>query len=549
MNKRTILHRFFAWEKELPNVAFLRQPQDSIWKEYTWSEVGKKARQIVGAFQEMGLEKGDRVAILSANCAQWFICDIAMMMAGLISVPLYANVNASTMRKILDHSGARLLLIGKLQDKDWQALKDKFTENVQLVSMEGFDKVGTMDWSEFIKLSLEQRIVSPEPEDVYTIIYTSGTTGDPKGVVHTHKSVVNAVETASEEVKLNRKGNRFISYLPLSHAAERGLIEAGGIYSGATISFVESQHTFVSNIREVKPTHFFGVPRIWEKIQSNILAQIGQTKLSKLLKIPFISGIVRYKIKRSLGLDKAKVILSGAAPLSAELLRWYLSLGIVIREAYGMSENFNVVSMNPQNDIRPGAVGKLFPNQDILIDPDTQEITQRCTWLMKEYYRAPDLTNESLKNGFLRTGDMGELSFDGFLTITGRVKDIFKTSKGEYISPSLMEMKFLDLPSVDQACVVGSIYSQPVVLIVLSEWGKSLDNKVLENQIKEVINKVNDDNMEYQQLKKAIIVKEEWTPDNELLTPSLKMKRTLLSKKYEKKLAPIVDQLSRVSWE
>lgn len=545
----TILDYFLKWEKEKPEDTFLKQPSGNNWVNFTWRQVGEEARKIAGALQQQGFVRGDRIALLSANCAQWIITDLALMMGGYISVPLYANVSASAMQKILADSGARFLFIGKLLPKDWHNLSQAIPESVQTATLDGYDKEGIKPWATFIRSFTTPSLLSPKPEDVFTIIYTSGTTGDPKGVVHTFGSVLNAVQVASDAFMLNRSGNRFISYLPLSHAAERGLIESGGIYCGGTIAFVESIDSFAATLQTVQPTHFFGVPRIWEKFQAKILEKLPQGKLSLLLKIPIVAGIIRAKIKKSLGLNKAELLVTGAAPIAPELISWFQKLDLVICEAYGLSEDFSVLSMNPKDSIRIGTVGKLFDKQEVYVDPETHEIRQRCGWLMQGYYNNPELSAKTIVNGFLYTGDMGHLSADGFLTITGRVKDIFKTTKGEYISPSALEMKFTGLDIVDQACVMGAQYPQPFVLIVLSEIGKTMDQIEVNTQLQAILDMVNRDVMEYQKLKKAIIVKEEWTNDNDLLTPTLKMKRNVLSKKYESALKPVYEKKELVSWE
>jgi long-chain acyl-CoA synthetase len=547
--ENSLLELFFKWETAIPDNIFLRQPIGSTWKNYTWRQAGKDMRCIAGALKNQGLKKGDHIAILSANCAEWIICDLAIMFGGFVSIPLYSNVNAETMKVILNHSGSRFMFIGKLLPKDWNALRDSIPISLEAVTMKGYEKDGIHSWGNFINSSVETEMASPSPDDVLTIIYTSGTTGTPKGVVHTNKSIINAVRVASDEVMLNRKGNRFISYLPLSHAAERGLIEAGAIYCGGTISFVESLDSFMKNLQDTAPTHFFGVPRIWEKIRSQIQKKLPEKRLDLLLRLPIVSNFIKNKIKKSLGLNKAIVILSGAAPVSPELIIWYQKLGIPIREAYGLTEDFNVLSINPRDDIRGGTAGKLFPNQHIIIDHETQEIKQKCDWLMAGYYDDPDLTSQTIVNGYLQTGDMGRISEDGFLTITGRVKDIFKTSKGEYITPRPIESKFLTLDVVDQACVMGSRFSQPFIAIVLSEKGKNTQKVKVESQLNSILNNYNEYVMDYQKLKKAIIVKEEWTNDNCLLTPTLKMKRNALSDKYESALEMIYHNESSVCWE
>ncbi len=524
----TILDHFLKNEIHNPDKIFLSQPEGSTWKNYSWKDCGLKARELLSALKNAGFKNGDRISILSANCAEWIISDLALMMGGYISVPLYANTDASSMSKILKDSGCKLVLVGKLSPIDWLNQREAIHSGIKVVSMEGYDREGSIPYKDFCRAPATSEIEKITPESIMTIIYTSGTTGDPKGVVHTFGSIMKAVEVAAEEVGLNRPGNKFISYLPLSHAAERGLVECGSIYCGGNIGFVESLQSFANNIREFQPTHFFGVPRIWEKLQSKILEQVSQNKLETFLGIPILRTFIRKKIKTSLGLSNADIILSGAAPLAPDIIKWFANLDIHIREAYGMSENFNVISMNPRGAIKIGSVGKLFPEQEVLIDDETKEIKQKCAWLMKGYFNNPKLTEETISNGFLNTGDMGELSEDGYLTITGRVKDIFKTTKGEYISPALLEIPFTEMKIVEQACVMGTLYPQPFVLVSLSKLAEKVSRKEIVKQLKSVLEKLNEGVMEYQRLKKVIICLDQWTVENRLLTPTLKMKRSLL---------------------
>ena len=547
---RGILDCFLHWEKQTPDAVFLRQPIGNSWKAYSWKQVGEEARKIAATLSKLGISKGERIALLSQNCAEWIISDIGIMMGGYVSVPLYANINATTLKEILTHSESRVLFVGKLHKNDWENIRPAIPSSVMAVTMPGYEKDSITPWNQWLITSDSSNLsMDVSPEDIFTIIYTSGTTGAPKGVVHTNRTVMNALDMAVEEGFLDQRGNRFFSYLPLSHAAERGLVECGALYSGGSISFVESQETFPSNIRDTLPTHFFGVPRIWEKFQSKILEVLSQQRLDLLLRIPIVSTLIKSKIKKLLGLQNALIILSGAAPISPDLMTWFTKIGIRIREAYGMSENFNVCTINPKDQIRIGSVGKLFKGQEVKIDKDTGEILQRCPWLMKGYFKEPELSAQTLLDGFLHTGDMGELSPDGFLKLTGRVKDIFKTSKGEYIVPGKIEMLFLALPIVDQACVMGSRYPQPFIIIRLSEAGKAMPVTLVTESLNKTLQDYNRSAMEYQKLKKVIIVREEWTNENGLLTPTLKMKRNALSAKYEESLETLYNHDEVVSKE
>ena len=544
----TILDYFLKWERETPQNIFLAEPKGKAWKYYTWAEAGAEARNILASLQGLGYSQGDRIALLSANCAQWIFCDLALMMGGFISVPLYANISATSLRSILSDSGAKLIFIGKLSDSDWRSQKEVNLSTIRAIAMNGYARSNLLPWESFIEKRIDVRPAVPNANDVCTIIYTSGTTGDPKGVVHTFGSIFKAVDKASVEVVLNRKDNRFLSYLPLSHAAERGIVEFGCMYCGGSIYFVESLESFRANIRDVQPTHFFGVPRIWEKFQSGVYQKFSPSVLNFLLRVPVVKNVIISVIKKSLGLNKSDVIISGAAPLAPELAAWFENIGIRIREGYGLSENFNVISINPSKEIRIGTVGKVFDNQKVKIIPNTQEIIQKCDWLMQGYYNKPELTAATIIDGYLHTGDMGFLSQDGYLTITGRVKDIFKTTKGEYISPYLMELPLMDSNLVDQACVMGSVYPQPFALIVLSDIGKKQKKEDLKDHLTSILESINKNLMQYQKLKKVIISNDQWTTQNGMLTPTLKLKRNLLSQKYEPLLKDIYAINEPVTW-
>jgi long-chain acyl-CoA synthetase len=546
---RGILDYFLKWEKSTPDAVFLRQPIGHTWKEYSWKEAGHEARKLVSLLRQLNVAQGSKVGLWSGNCAEWIITDLALMMGGYVSVPIYANVNADSLRSILLHSDSTLLIIGKIEGNVRKQLSAAIPDTIRILDMPGYpsnEMPGESPLMESDQVPIQ--IYSPSLDDLQTIIYTSGTTGTPKGVMHTYSTIIHAVHTAVEVLKLNKPGNRLLSYLPLSHAAERGLVEFGVIYCGGSISFVESVEQFSATIREVKPTHFLGVPRVWQKFKEGILQKISQQKINLLLHIPIVSGWLKKKIRSSLGLGECQVMLSGAAPITVELLTWFQRIGIPIQEAYGLSEDFNVCSITPAEDIRIGMTGKIFPNQEVIILPDTHEIIQRSAWIMKGYYKDPELTAKTIQNGYFYTGDMGEI-VDGYLKITGRVKDIFKTAKGEYIAPFPIESVFLALEEVDQACVLGSRYPQPFILVVLSAYGKSLDKEIVEEKLAHALMACNENSMGYQRLKKVIIVRDEWTTENNMLTLTMKMKRNAVAERYEEKLEPMYSSDVIIDWE
>jgi long-subunit acyl-CoA synthetase (AMP-forming) len=345
--------------------------------------------------------------------------------------------------------------------------------------------------------------------------------------------VTQAINLARKIAHLDTPNARFISYLPLCHIAERNIVEFASIASGGTIYFVENLLTFKENLHRANPTHFLAVPRIWSKFQEGILEKIGgQKKLDLLLKVPILNQIIKNKIKKGLGLDKAILMITGAAPMPPELLKWYQKIDFFIQEAYGMTENMGLNSLMPRDEIRIGTVGKIHENCQTRIDPETKEIQMKADYNSWGYYKEDQLTQELFVDGWLKTGDMGEIDSNGFLSIIGRVKDNFKTAKGQYVSPAPIENNLSIDPHIEQCCVVGINLPQPIALIVLSLEGKKLEPSTLIKNLEDLRKNTNPHFKKYEHLSKMIVLKEDWTIENNCLTPTLKIKRPIIEQKY-----------------
>ena len=281
-----------------------------------------------------------------------------------------------------------------------------------------------------------------------------------------------------------------------------------------------------------------------------VLEKMPQSKLNLFLKIPVLSSIVKKKIRTALGLNNTKLLLTGAAPMPPTLIAWYQKLGMNVREAYGMTENGGCCTVSPENDIRLGTIGKPYPGCDMKIEEDTGEICMRAPWVMTGYYKDPENTGKVLKEGgWLHTGDQGEFDRDGFLKITGRVKDTFKGAKGEYIVPAPIEAKFAVNNHLEQVCVLGRNLPQPIILAVLSEIGMQASKEEVKESLTETLTKVNTELVNYERLNKLVIVKDPWTVENKMLTPTLKIKRNILEKHYQESLLEWYDIKEKVVWE
>lgn len=541
------LEMLYKWEKETPDKVFLRQPIKDQWHEWTWKQTGEEVRKMAAAIKAMNLPENSNIALISKNCAHWIISDLAIMMSGHVSVPMYPNLNAETVRLILEHSEAKVCFVGKLDD--WASMRPGVPDGVRCIAFPFYTEQGYETWDEVTKgvTPLAENVIR-KPDELATIIYTSGTTGMPKGVMHKFHNFSFTATNAVDLINID-SSSKFFSYLPLCHIAERFLVELGGIYSGGSISFAESLDTFAKNLGEVQPTVFLGVPRIWSKFQQGILAKMPQKKLNLFLSIPLLSSLVKKKIKTGLGLSEATNIFVGAAPMPASLIRWFERLDIKIQEAYAMTENCCYSHVTLPHEIRIGSVGKALPHVEIKLS-EQNEVLCKHEALMLGYYKEPQMSKDSFtEDGFLRTGDEGAIDKDGYLKITGRVKDIFKTTKGKYVAPAPIEMKLSVNDYIDQVCVVGDGIAQPIAMITLSEEGKKVAKEAVEKSLAETMNIVNPKLDQHEMLKRMVVLKGDWTVENKLLTPTLKIKRNEVEKIHRNSYEKWYESSTEIVWE
>lgn len=527
------LEHFYTWEKKQANKVYLHQPIDGEWHTWTWKQAADEVRRIAAYIEAQGYEPGSRIGILSRNCAHWIMTDLAIMMSGHISVPIYPNVNASTVKYVLEHSEAKMLFVGKLEPHDWKEMQSGIPESVSCISFGRYNLPGDSfkSWADILaEQAPKEDNRMRDLQEVMTIIYTSGTTGTPKGVVLKYVSPAFAFETFFDILQLSNN-ERFFSYLPLSHIAERMLILMGALRSGGSIHFAQSLDTFVDNLKYCSPTIFLAVPRIWTKFQSGVLSKFSQSRLNLIFSIPIVNNFIKGKIREGLGLNKARVCLTGAAPTPKSTLEWYRRIGVEILEVYGMTENSAYSHANLPGKTRFGTVGTSMPGVDVKITEEG-EICVKSTANMVEYYKQPDKTAETIQDGYLHTGDKGEVDSDGFLRITGRVKDIFKTSKAKYVAPNPIEMKLSKNEYIEQVCVVGTGIPQPIGLVVLSEDGRTKSSDDIKKSLVDTLEEVNPSLEHHEKLQNLVVVKDEWTPENGVLTPTLKIKRGSVDDRY-----------------
>ncbi len=533
-NYKSPLEMLYHWEKETPNKLYMRQPINGEWHHWTWSETAAQVRKMAAYLKSLDIPANSKIATLSKNCAHWIISDLAIMMAGHVSVPLYPNLKAESITQILEHSEAKLLFVGKLDD--FKSMRPGVPKEMPCITFPFYSEEGYPVWDDLVKNvePMTENVVR-EPNELATIIYTSGTTGMPKGVMHKFYNFSFATSNAVPLLGLATE-ERFFSYLPLCHIAERLLVEMGSLYSGGMVSFAESLDTFAQNLADTKPTAFLGVPRIWTKFQQGILGKLPQKKINVLLSIPLVSSLIKKKIKSGLGLQEARNIFTGAAPTPVSTLKWFERLGIPIQEAYAMTENCCYSHVTLNDGIKFGSVGKALPHCEVKLSEEN-EILIKHVALMDGYYKEDRQTQETIKDGWLHTGDEGHIDSEGYLKITGRVKDLFKTSKAKYVAPAPIEMKLSANKNIEQVCVVGTGLPQPIALITLSEYGKSRPLEDVYGSLETTLNIVNPKFESHERLKKIVVLDKEWTIENNLLTPSMKIKRNEVERLYKGKYA------------
>jgi len=545
-NFKSPLQAFLHWEEFSPDKIFLKQFINGELETLSFKESGRQIRQIAQALLKKDLPPKSNIALLSKNCDFWIMADLAIMMSGHVSIPIYPTLNDKSIKPIIEHSDSKLLFVGKLDNYDSQ--KNAFGQ-IPKISVEKYGINESETWESLLERNEPlENITLPDPKDLVTIIYTSGTTGNPKGVMHSHENFINGAGNLINTLMLPPHPSYF-SYLPLSHIAERIGLEMGALYVGGSLTFSESLDSFASNLETTQPDLFFAVPRIYAKFQEKILEGLPQKKLNTLLKIPILNNVLKKKIKQKLGLSKAKYIASGAAPLSETIMFWFKKLGIDIIQGYGMTEDCIISHCNLPGENKIGSVGKFTVGATAKLS-DIGEICVKNNCLMLGYYKNPEETAKVFDDdGYLKTGDLGEYDHDGYLYITGRAKDQFKTDKGKYISPAPMELSLLKNPDLDQICIVGMGIPQPIVLAILSEAGKKKSKADLTESLLNSILEINPTLEKHEKIEKAVVMKEDWTMENGLLTPTLKIKRSHVEKIHRPMYRSWFDEEERVLFE
>ncbi len=541
MNMQTLLDYVEKNADEFPQQMWLRDRSGDQFTEWNWSDANSEIHAVAAWLEQRYGPSKINIVLLSRSRAHWVLADLAIIGSGNVTVPMFTTLPASTAQYIFDFTDTRLLILGETDN--WDAVQGTLPDGIDIVTLPGVEiESPHTSWEDIVSECSGQRPRHKgEPDDLVSIVFTSGTTGVPKGVMQTHRSMIEPMRRAFEPFGL-RDHPRFLSYLPLSHIAERELVAAMSVLFSGTVTFSESLATLLRDMASTKPNFFFGPPRVWEQLQQGILAKFGsQQALDDALAKN--SDGVGLQVRSMLGLDDADYLLTAAAPTPPALIHWHEKLGLVIMEGFGQTE-IMATAVNTTEHRKVGSIGRLSDDVELKIT-DEGELVFKAPGAAIGYYKMPEKSAETFVDGWVHTGDKGYVDENGFVYLTGRVKDYFKTIHGKFVAPPPIESSFSENDWTEQLCLLGRGYSKTVVVCVLSDIARQQDRAVIEEALFEQVVKVNEKVEKHARIGAVVMTTEPWTIENEVLTPTLKIRR----EKVEVRFGERAQELARKSAE
>ena len=580
---------------------WLRQKHLGIWRSWTWAQTAVAVREIAGGLMSLGFAKGECTSILANTVVEWVWADLAVLSCGGVSNGIYPTDAASQVHYLCEDSRTTVLFVEDDEQLDKAlAVRDQLPglRKIVVFDMEGLHKLedtGVIGLDDLRALGREflahhpdelmRRVEACKPEDLAILVYTSGTTGKPKGAMHLHAGLVFTVRGYNTLVAQDAQDER-MCFLPLCHIAERMGGEYFSLYTGAKLNFVENPETIPENVREIAPTVFTGVPRVWEKFYSGVMISlkeagalqqaayawsigVGTEIANKVLAGQSVSGWLKFKfimaqwlalnnVRKLIGIHRARFLVTGAAPISPDLVRWYLALGVPMLEVWGMTETCGASTGVPASRMRPGSIGPAADFNQVRLDPATGEILVRGKNVFAGYLNLPEKTAETIDpDGWLHTGDVGTMDEDGYFKITDRMKDIIITAGGKNVTPSELENDLKFSPYITDAVVVGDKRPYLTVIIMIdqeniekfaqdqdvpfSNYASLTRATEVQALIQSEIDRVNKKFARVEQIKKFFLLENQLTAEDEELTPTMKLKRKLVENKY----APQIEAMYR----
>jgi long-chain acyl-CoA synthetase len=589
-----------AVEKRGPNI-WMRQKHLGLWRSWTWNQTADAVREIAAGLISLGFEKGDTASILGNTVVEWVWADLGVLSCGGVSNGIYPTDAASQVLYLCDDSRTAILFVEDDEQLD-KALEVRpqlpLLRKVVVFNMDGLRDLqdpGVISLDALRALgrtylaqhpdAVHQRVAACRPEDLAILVYTSGTTGKPKGGMHLHQGLVYTVRGYNTLVAQDERDER-MCFLPLCHIAERMGGEYFALYTGAKLNFVENPETIPENVREIAPTVFTAVPRVWEKFYSGVMISlkeagviqqaaygwgigVGTLIADRVLAGQTVSGWLKFQfriaqwlalnnVRKLIGIHRARFLVTGAAPISPDLVKWYLALGVPMLEVWGMTETCGASTGVPANKIKPGSIGPAAAYNEMKLDPATGEILVRGKNVFAGYLNLPEKTAETIdKDGWLHTGDVGVVDADGFYRITDRMKDIIITAGGKNITPSELENDLKFSPYITDAVVIGDKLPYLTVIIMIdqenvekfaqdadipfSNYSSLTRAPEIQSLIQSELDRVNKKFARVEQIKKFFLLETQLTAEDEELTPTMKLNRKLVEKKY----APQIEAMYR----
>ncbi len=543
------LDRVYHWERTRPEKTFLSQPVKGVVRDWTWAQSLDEARRVAQHLIDKQWPAGSHIVIFSKNCSWWIMAELAIWMSGHVTVPIYPSLTSQSARQLFEHCDPVACFVGDLDAPD--LAKDAIPANLDTIRFPNAIGSEHTAWEQIVATT-EPLATNPlrKADDIATIIYTSGTTGSPKGAIHRFAAFPVMAKAVAQVA--GEGSQRGLSYLPLAHIAERGLTETMAIYYAWHLFFCEGVSSFLIDLKRARPTVFFSVPRLYTKFQQKVFDTIFRERLALLQKVPILGTLIGKYILWKMGFAHVRFAASGSAPLPLDLLHWFRALGFPLTEGYGTTET-GITHTAPNGQSRPGYVGKTAPGVEAKLSA-SGEVLLRSPMNMLGYYKNPEDTRQAFtEDGFIHTGDLGELSADGWLKITGRIKEQFKTTKGKYVSPSKIEGLLSTHPAVEQCLVFGADQAAPCGVVVLTQAAfkqasTEAGRKALTEAFEELLVSINRQVETHEHLSFLAIVTSPWTIESGFITPTMKLKRMPLEAFYAPLIQSSREQYSHVVW-
>jgi long-chain acyl-CoA synthetase len=540
MQYSTLTEQARHWASTQPDQIWMRDLVESSSVDYPWGATVAEIDR-VASWLELAFGQGERMALLSKNRAHWIMADLAVINSGNVAVPLFTTHAQATAEYILSFTEAKVLFLGETEN--WSSVKTVLPEGCLLVTLPGVAcDLPHKKWEELVAdAPSEQSKYEPHPDDIISLVFTSGTTGLPKGVIQTHATNLIPMRRC-QYLFTQREQPRWFSYLPLSHIAERQIVEFSSVNTGGEIWFNESLETLARDLPRCRPHIFFGPPRVWEQLRQSVTAKFGGAEALAQALANDPAG-VQTLVTTALGLDQVEYCLTAAAPTPPPLIQWWDDVGVRLCEGFGQTEAMGLIITDPA-DRRIGSIGKPAGEVEVKIG-DNDEMLIKAEGCTPGYYNRPEKTAELWQDGWLHTGDKVRIDQDGFIFITGRVKDYFKTIQGKFVAPPPIEGLFAENPHSEQQCLLGRGYSKTVMITVLNEPARQLPKEMIEAAAIATVESINAQIEKHARIGAVIFSQKPWTIENEILTPTMKIRREQIENKFGEK----AERLARESAE